>query len=239
MNIQSIGYAVGGVERPGLLVSKPSTSLPRPGVLVLHGGAGPGEHERERAQRLAELGYSAYVPDLFGERFESRAHGMAVITELTERPTCLRERVLSAHECLRGQPGVDASRTAVIGFCFGGLAALELARAGAAVSAVVSFHGGLQTRAPARAGDVAGRVLVCTGSADPFVPAEQRAALEAEMTHAKVDWQMSIYGGALHGFTERGVTSPRPGCAYDAAADARSWRAMRVLLEEAFGEPPT
>jgi len=203
-------------------------AIPAPAVLVLHGGAGITEHERSRASALAERGYVAFVPDLFGEPFRDRAHGIAVITGLVGDPPRLRGRLTAALEWLRTQPAVDPARVAAIGFCFGGLAALELARSGADLACVVSFHGGLSTKAPAEPGRVRARVLVCTGAADAFAPREHREAFETEMTHAGAAWQLNLYGGAQHGFTEQ--TTARPGCAYDRHADEDSWRAFLDLF---------
>ncbi len=119
-------------------------------MLVLHGGAGPGAHERARARMLAKLGYVAFVPDLFGEVFANRERGIAVITDLVANPSRLRARVNRGACVNRRPPGVDPARIAALGFCFGGHAALELARSGADIRAVVSIHGGLTSRAPAR-----------------------------------------------------------------------------------------
>jgi len=234
MTTAKVEYSAAGKVFGGEVVSNPAVEGPRPGILVFHGGAGLTDHERERAHMLAELGFIAFAPDLFGERFEDRARGMAVITQLVSETTVLRERVNAALERLRRESGVDPGRLAAIGFCFGGLAALELARSGADVAAVVSFHGGLQSRTPARRDEVACKVLVCTGSADPFVTREHRASFEDEMTHANADWQMLVHGGALHGFTETNA-SPRAGCGHSEVADRRSWRAMRELFVEAMG----
>lgn len=234
---ESVQYPVSEGSFSGLVVS-PSQRGERPGVLVFHGGAGLGEHERDRARMLAELGYIAFVPDLFGERFQDRAHGMAVITKLTSEAELLRDRVKAALAWLKARTHVAPKRVAAIGFCFGGLAALELARSGADVGAVVSFHGGLKTRAPAQAGQVAARVLVCAGGADPFVSREDRLAFEDEMVQAKADWQVIVHGGALHGFTERNLDPGKhPGCGYHRGADRMSWRAMRELFEETLGTP--
>jgi dienelactone hydrolase len=125
---------------------------------------------------------------------------------------------------------VDPSRVTAIGFCFGGLAALELARSGAQVRAVVSFHGGLTTSAPAEPGKVKAAVLVCTGAADPFVTREHRNEFEDEMTRANADWQLCTYANAMHGFTERSLH--RPGAQYHEATDRRSWQAMRAFFDE-------
>ncbi len=174
-------------------VEDETPAMRRPGVMVLHGGAGVGAHEHERARMLAKLGYVAFVPDLFGEVFESREHGVRVIGRLVDNPAILRTLLTDALACMRGWPNVDPTRTAAIGFCFGGLAALELARGGADLRAAVSFHGGLTTRIPAEVGKVKASILVCTGAADPYATPEQRRALENEMTEAGADWQMHVY----------------------------------------------
>jgi dienelactone hydrolase len=199
------------------------------GVMVLHGGAGITEHERDRARMLAALGYVAFVPDLFRVTFRDRAHGVEVITALVADSSALRARLLDELARLRAHARVDASRVAAIGFCFGGLAALELARSGADIRAAVSFHGGLTTNAPAIRNEVRASVLVCTGLADPFVTREHRIRFEDEMIAADVDFQMHHYARAMHGFTERGLD--RLGTRYDENADLRSWSALRELFD--------
>jgi dienelactone hydrolase len=133
----------------------------------------------------------------------------------------------------------DPTKTAAIGYCFGGTGVLEMARAGAPVSGVVSFHGGLDAAEglAAKAGGIPAKVLVLHGAADPFVPAAQVAAFQQEMTDSKADWQMASYGGAVHAFTQKEAgNDPSKGAAYDAAADARSWEALRVFFEEIFAK---
>lgn len=162
---------------------------------------------------------------------------MTALRSLVSDPLRLRRRATAALEALRQLSQADRARAGAIGFCFGGTVVLELARSGADLAAVISFHGRLATSAPASAGSVRATVLACTGSADPFVGADERRAFEAEMTRARADWQMIVYSGALHGFTEPNVDAdPRPGCAYDLRADCRSWAAMREMFREAFGE---
>ncbi len=212
-------YESAGTTFAGQLYSAGPT-----GILVLHGGTGVTDHERGVARRLVELGYTAFVPDLFGGPFTSREHGLGVIGELVAQPAKLRARLADALAALRTR----VTEAAAIGYCFGGLAALELARSGADVACVVSFHGGLQCREPGR---IATRVLACTGAADPFVPREHRLAFEDEMTAAGASWQLHVYGGAQHGFTEHAT---RPGCAYDATADRQSWAAMVELLQSSI-----
>jgi dienelactone hydrolase len=233
MNDQKTEFVSAGRTYAGFFF-EPDTRNARSGagVMVLHGGAGLGAHERDRARMLAELGYVAFAPDLFGEVFESRAHGVEVITRLVGNPTALRARLADALACMRSRPTVNPSRVAAIGFCFGGLAALELARSGADLRAAVSFHGGLSAHAPAEPGHVKAAILVCTGAADPFVTREHRLAFEDEMGRAGADWQMHVHAGAMHGFTERGI--PRPGAQYHEATDRRSWQAMRAFLDEAL-----
>jgi dienelactone hydrolase len=133
---------------------------------------------------------------------------------------------------------VDGTRIAAIGFCFGGTTVLELARSGADVACTVGFHAGLTTSAPAQRGVIRGKVLVCQGADDPIITAEQRNGFTAEMTQAGVDWQMHVYGGVGHSFTNPEIDKWNlPGFTYDASADRRSWLAMRALLEESFVIP--
>jgi len=142
---QNLNYAADGKPRTGFLAYDEMRPGSRPVVLVLHEGAGLGEHVRERARRLAALGYVAFALDLFGGRFESREQGLSMIASMTADPSGIRRHVNEAIELMKAWPQVDPARVAVIGFCFGGWAALEIARGGAAVGCVVSFHGGLRT----------------------------------------------------------------------------------------------
>lgn len=207
---------------------------PRGAIVVCHGGGGLAPHERAVIERLAALGYAALAPDLYGA-----PPSIELIKGLVAEPTELRARVNAAVEWMRVHAGSDAregtgrSRVAVIGHCFGGTAALEHARSGADIACAVALHGGLGSPAPAEPGAIRARVLACCGAADPFCPREQRAAFEDEMTRAGASWQLHVYGGALHGFTVRGIE--RPGCAYDELADRRSWAAMIALLDETIG----
>jgi dienelactone hydrolase len=194
---------------------------PRGAVVVCHGGSGLAPHEREVVERLAALGFAAVAPDLYGA-----PPSVELIKALVTEPTELRRRVLSVVDQMRVH-----GKVAVIGHCFGGTAALEAARSGADLACAVAFHGGLA--APVAATAIRARVLACCGAADPFCPREQRAGFEDEMTKAGASWQLHVYGGALHGFTVRGVE--RPGCAYDELADRASWAAMTALLDETIG----
>ena len=225
---------------------------PRGAVVVCHGGGGLGPHERGVIDKLAELGYAAVAPDLFGDPAVAEARRLSeagepvpdalrgrtisIIRGLVGQPARLRERVLAAIDWIGAQGSASnaeaRSQIAVIGYCFGGTAALEAARSGADLACAVSFHGGLVAVEPAA--KIATPVLACAGGADPHCPPEQRAAFDAEMTRAGADWQLHVYGGALHAFTVRG-SEKIPGCAYYERADRRSWAAMLQIFDETMG----
>jgi dienelactone hydrolase len=208
----------------------------RPGVLVFHEGLGLGEHIMERARRIAKLGYVAFAADMFGGRreFSDIQEMSKFLSDLRNDFPTLRARARAAHATLASLPQVDGTRLAAIGFCFGGSVALELARDGADLKAVVSLHGVLSTRAPAEIDKVRASVLVCTGADDPLAPPDQVAELQNEMREAKVrDWQVITYGNTLHAFTNPAAgPSTMRGTLYNEQADRRSWLAVRHFLEE-------
>ena len=227
----SIPYEVDGRTYSGTFAAPNAAAVA--GILVLHGGGGPVAHDLEIADRFIRLGYAAYVPDLFGQVFADRRAAVAVIGELLAAPAVLRMRLNAALGRLCVELGGDRP-VAAVGHCFGGLAALELARSGAPICAAVAVHGGLHTREPARPGQIRARILACTGAADPFCTSEHRSAFEAEMTAAKVDWQHHIYGSAVHGFSVPSMTAG-PDVAYHEPSARRSWDVTLDLLEEAIG----
>ncbi len=232
MTFQNLAYHADGEPFAGRLFTP--AQAPRGGVLVCHDGAGPGAHAWTRAERLAAAGWLAYAPDLLGGPFERAEAHVAALQALAVDAARLRRRTGAALQALRRAGGADLP-LAAIGFCFGGAAALELARSGAELACVVSFHGRLATTQAAGPGAVRARVLACAGAADPFVPAEERAAFEAEMTAAGADWRLLVLGGALHGFTHPELAAgARPGMAYHPAADRRAWAAMEQALAEAL-----
>ncbi len=233
---RDVDYRSGEVTLRGYLASDGSGAGKRPGVVVFHEGLGLGEFAMERARRLAGLGYVALAADMFGER--RQAANLQQVADLVgglrAAPDELRARGRAALAWLAAQPEVDANRLAAIGFCFGGSVVLELARDGADLKAVVSFHGVLTTRLPAQPGAVKASVLVCTGLDDPLAPPEQVAGFENEMRAGAVtDWQVISYGNTLHGFTNPAADGSMMRTAlYNERADRRSWAAMKSLFDE-------
>ncbi len=208
-----------------------------PGILIVHEAWGLGEHVIMRAKMLADLGYVGFAADMFGDRrtTTSREEALALIGEMRGNPPKLRARARIALDAMAALPYVDGTRLAAIGFCFGGSTALELARDGATLSGVVSFHGALETKAPAKPGEVKPKVLVCHGADDPMIPPPHVVAFEDEMRKAGANWQVNSYGGTVHGFMNpKNDGSIAPGILYNAQSDARAWAAMQAFFAEIF-----
>lgn len=237
MKTQTIEYKDGDVTLRGYLAYDEKKSGKRPGVLVMPEAFGLGEHAKKRAERLAELGYVALAGDPYGNGVEvsTLPEAMKLATPLFTDPAKLRQRGRAALDCLASQPQTDSSRVAGIGFCMGGTFCLELARDGAPLKGIVSFHGGVKTQRPAEAGKVRTKILLCTGADDTLIPVEEVNAFQAEMTKAGADWQVIVYGGAKHSFTNPLSDSiGMPGIGYNKVVDARSWKAMADFFEEIF-----
>lgn len=243
MNTETLNYKADGLRMVGRLYDRGGEGGPRPAVLVFPEAFGLGEHAMSRAERLAGLGYVALACDLHGDGrvFGELNQVMPLIESLRADPSRTRARASAALDALKGRAEVDPSKIAAIGYCFGGTMALELARGGAEVAGVVGFHSGLATARPEDAKNIRGKVLVCIGADDPSIPPEQRAAFEVEMRGGGVDWQMSLYGGVVHSFTNPAADRMgRPERArYDARADARSWAEMLAFFDEIFGRAET
>lgn len=235
MELQPVTYEHGGRPFTGYLADG-SRGGQVPGVLVVHEAGGLADNTKMRASMLGELGYVAFAMDLFGATDLPMDQARLLVQQLRADLPTFRGRVRAALEVLRDHPHVDPARLAGIGYCFGGTAVLELARDGADLGCVVGFHAGLTTAAPADAKAIRAKVLVCQGADDPIITADQRDAFAAEMTAGGVDWQMIVYGGVGHSFTNRDIdTLNFPGFAYHQVADRRSWRAMLDLFDEVFG----
>jgi dienelactone hydrolase len=238
MHVTDVDYRADEVNLRGYLVDAENGGGQRPGVLVFHEGLGLGDFALTRARRLVELGYVALAADMFGGRRQARnlQEVATLVGGMRNQPEMLRGRSRAALATLAALPQVDVKRIAAIGFCFGGTVVLELARGGADLKAVVSFHGVLTTSLPAAPGEVKSSVLVLTGADDPLAPPDQVAAFEEEMRTAKVrDWQVISYGNTLHGFTNPAADGSMLRTAlYNEQADRRSWASMRNLLDEVF-----
>jgi dienelactone hydrolase len=237
MKTETLDYSNGETTSRGYLAT-PERSGKRPGIIVCHEAPGLDENPKRRARMLAELGYVALAVDMYGGgKVGVGEEAGKLMAEVRSEPGRVRRRARAALDALAKQPGVDTTWLAAIGYCFGGFTALELARTGAPMVGVVSFHGLLTPTDPAAPGGIKGKLLICTGSADPLVPPPQVLGFEEEMTKAGVDWQVITYSKAKHAFTNPHADKlNRPGFGYDANADRRSWDHMRGFFAEVFGE---
>lgn len=234
---ETIEYKQGDTPLEGYLAYDDSLSGKRPGVLVVHEWTGLGAYVKGRAEQLAKEGFVAFAPDIYGKGVRPsnpKDAGQTSGLYMSNRPL-MRERVRAGFDVLLKDPRVDPRKVAAIGYCFGGAVALELARSGAPLAGVVSFHGALDTPHPEDAKNIKGKVLALHGGNDPFVTQEKVDGFCKEMRDAGVDWQLDVYGGAVHGFTnpEHG-NDPSAGAAYNADADRRSWKAMMDFFAEIF-----
>ena len=236
MRIDDIEYSCDGKRLVGQFAVDDTVTGQRPGVFVAHDFLGLRGHTKDIAARLAERGYVAFAADYHGDGTVLAEDQVGVrFGELSSDVDEVRRLAQAALDVLRGHELVDPDRIAAIGYCFGGTFVLELARGGADVRAVVGFHSGLGTPRPQDAADIRAQVLVCIGADDPIVPSDQRAAFETEMRDGGVDWQMHVYGGVAHSFTNPDATDPdNPMMRYDERADERSWAAMLDLFDRVF-----
>jgi dienelactone hydrolase len=237
MKTEALEYRGDDATFRGYLAS-PDGAQRRPGVIVVHEAPGLDEHPKLRARMLAELGYVGLAIDMYGDGkvAGSPKEALAMMEPLRSDPARLRRRARAGLEALAARSNVNPIQLGAVGYCFGGLTVLELARDGAALRGVASFHGLLGTKDPNDARNIKAKILVCTGAEDPLVPDAQVAAFEQEMRQAGVDWQVNIYGGAKHAFTNRDADQiPMPGFGYHKTADQRSWDAMRSFFSEVFG----
>lgn len=210
----------------------------RPGVLIVHQWTGLTDYEKSRARQLAEMGYNVFALDIYGKgiRPQPPESGKYAGKYKGDREL-FRGRLMAGLEVLRGDGRTDPEKIAAIGYCFGGTGVLELARAGADIAGVVSFHGGLGAGEgmAAKPGGVKAKVLVCHGAADPYVPDEEVDAFQKEMHAANADWQFIAYADAVHAFTQKMAgDDPSKGAAYQAEADRRSWAHMKLFFDQLF-----
>ncbi len=237
VHTEVVEYKDGDTNLEGYLAYDESVHGPRPGILVVHEWNGLGDYVKGRARQLAELGYVAFAIDVYGKgvrpkTMEESSKEAAIYKN--DRPL-MRRRAAAGLAILTKNPLVDTKRIAAIGYCFGGGVALEIARSGADIAGVVSFHGNLDSANPADAKKIRAKVLVLQGSEDPVAPREVVSSFQKEMDDARVDWYMTTYGNTVHGFTNpANGTDSSKGAAYNEESDRRSWQAMRDFFYEIF-----
>jgi len=232
---KSVIYLHDGTAFEGMLVYDDQHTAPLPTVMVAHAWAGRSPFELQRARDLAALGYAAFAMDVYGKGVlgTSTEENAALMTPLvSDRPGVLLPRLAAALQACAAEPVVDAQRLAAIGYCFGGLCVLDMARANLDLRGVVSFHGLLSAPPSPAVRDIKARILVLHGHADPMVPMEDVAALGQELTEAGSDWQIHMYGNAMHAFTNPDANDPGFGAVYQAEADRRSWQSLQNFLAE-------
>jgi dienelactone hydrolase len=237
VHTETVEYKDGDVTLKGFLAYDQNISGKHPGILVAHEWWGLNDYPKTRAEELAKLGYVAFAVDIYGNG--KYATTMEEAGKLSgqygkDRPT-VRRRMNEALDVLKHNQYVDVNNIAAIGYCFGGMCALELARSGADIKCVAVFHPSLSTPTPEDAKNIKAKILVCKGADDPYVKQDQVDAFEKEMDGGKVDWQLNLYSYAVHGFTNpANGNDPSKGVAYNKEADMRSWQAMIDFFNEIF-----
>ncbi len=231
---QSVDYKIGTKTYEGYLVFDGAGHGKRPGVLIYPAWKGVSDNERVHAERLAKLGYVVFIADIYGKGIHptTNAEAAALSAKYVHDRALYRRHALAAYDILRADPMVDRKRIAAIGYCFGGVGALELARSGADIKDVVGFHvANLSNPTPADDRNIKAHVLILQGFLDPNTPPAARLQFEEDMENAHVDWQLVLYGGTAHCYTdaEAGNDLAR-GCAYNPVAERRSWQAMKDLF---------
>ncbi len=233
---QTVEYKHGDTILEGAIVFDDAAKGKRPGVLIVHQWKGLTDYEKKRAEMLAKMGYVALCADIYGKgvRPQTTQEAGAEAGKYKADRVLLRSRVNAGLDAIKNMRLVDSNRVAAIGYCFGGTTVIELARSGAELSGVVSFHGGLDSPTPADGKNIKTKVLACHGADDPFVPAKDLTAFQDEMKSSGVDWQLVQYGGAVHSFTDWGATGAMKGAQYNEKADKRSWEDMKQFFGELF-----
>ncbi len=238
MTIQTrtIDYQDGDVDLQGYLAWDDSVEGKRPGVMIAHAWAGRSDFENGKAQALAKLGYVGFALDNFGRGIlgTNTAENSALIQPFLDDRAMLQGRLQIALEVLKGLDEVDASRVAAIGFCFGGLCVLDLARTGTDIRGVVSFHGLFGSPGNTAGNKIKAKVLALHGWDDPMAPPDQVVSLAEELSSMGADWQVHGYGNTMHAFTNPQANDPDFGTVYSPDADRRSWNAMQDFLSEIF-----
>lgn len=232
--LKSVEYKQGDTTLEGYVAYDNAIQGKRPGVLIVHQWKGAGDYEKKRAEMLAKLGYTAFALDIYGKgvRPSTPKDAGAMAGKFKSDRALLRARAQAGLDVLKAQPTTDPQHVAAIGYCFGGTTVLELARAGADVAGVVSFHGGLNSAPNMEATKVSTRVLACHGADDPFVPPAEVAAFKDEMKKAGAKLEFIAYPGAVHSFTDWNADGSMKGAQYNKSADEKSWAAMQKFLKD-------
>ncbi len=239
MKEMSISYQAFDVQSEGFMVHDEKITTPRPAVLIAHAWRGQDDFAREKARQLAKLGYIGFAVDMFGNKKNAANddEASALIKPLYLDRQLLQNRMIAAYETLIQQPGVDKTRIGAIGFCFGGLVALELLRSGTPVKGVVCFHAVLSNAGAKTVPitkDIRGSILILHGYEDPLVSTEDVLHIQRELNEAKVDWEMNIYGHTSHAFTNPQANDTAKGLIYNERTSKRAWLAMKNFFEETF-----
>ena len=238
MTIQNrlVDYHDGDVVLEGMLAWDDAMDGPRPGVLVSHAWRGRSDFEDGKANALAELGYAAFALDLYGKgvRGSGPEENAALMQPFLDDRAMLQQRLLVSLDTMRQRDPVDAGKVAAIGFCFGGLCVLDMARTGADLAGVVSFHGLFAAPGNTEGNTIRAKVLALHGWDDPMSTPDNVLALSKELTAMGADWQLHAYGNTMHAFTNPAANDRQMGTVYDATADRRSFRSMQNFLEEVF-----
>ncbi|NCF16572.1 MAG: carboxymethylenebutenolidase [Gammaproteobacteria bacterium] len=231
-----VDYTDGDSVFEGRIVWDDSFPGPRPGVLVAHAWGGRSDYEDGKADGLARLGYAAFALDLYGKgvRGSRPEENGALMQPFLDDREMLQQRLLVSLATLREQPEVEESRTAAVGFCFGGLSVLDIARTGEDIAGVVSVHGLFGAPGNTSGITVKAKVLALHGWNDPMATPDDVNSLAAELSAMGADWQLHAYGNTMHAFTNPAADNPDMGTVYDATADRRSWQATMNFLEEIF-----
>jgi dienelactone hydrolase len=230
-------YSHNGTVLEGFAAWDEDVEGKRPGIIVVHEWNGINPQILQRCRMLAELGYFAFAADIYGKgvRPQNPEESAKQATLYRKDRVLMRARANAALDEIRKFPQVYPDKVATMGYCFGGGVALEQARSGADIVGALSFHGNLDTPDLTDAGNIKAKILVLHGAADPYVPIEQVMTFRKEMEEAGVDWQLVMYGHAVHSFTNPGAgDDPSKGAAYNEKADSRSWEAMISFFEELF-----
>lgn len=233
---REVEYTHRDVVFEGVVAVDNATETQRPVVLVSHAWGGRDDFAVQKARLLAKMGYVGFALDLYGKGIQgsSKEENSALMAPLLEDRLLLQARMEKAVEIAAAQPESDAKKVAAIGYCFGGLCVLDLARTGAKVNAVASFHGLFSPPNNTAGRKIQSRVLVLHGYDDPMATPESMVALAAELSEAGADWQIHAYGGTMHAFSNPGAADPEFGTVYSADADKRSWRSMSDFLKDSF-----